>query len=40
MKHDLIIIGFLIVIVVCLAYLFKCVEDTRYLKTKRKKRRK
>lgn len=40
MKADLIIIGFLIVIVSSIAYLFKSMEDIRHKKIKRKKRRK
>jgi hypothetical protein len=39
MKHDLIVLGFLVVMVIGVAYLFKSMEDLRHKKDRKKKRK-
>jgi len=39
MKLDLIIIGFLVIMVISVAYLFKSMEDLRHKKSRKKNKR-
>jgi hypothetical protein len=39
MKHDLIVLGFLVIMVLSVAYLFKTMDDIRHKKDRKKNKR-